>query len=121
MQSGLETAYGNSGSSIYWSACRPLSWLSLYTRFTSDTWRNPRIRRIDRSSEGTIVELYWENSWKGGYYILGWFVCYCLTVICENQDNSIYSFGHIISGHTLKHLLSAGAYGIIAVMMLARR
>ena len=69
----------------------------------------------------TIVALYWENSWKGGYCILIWFVCYCLTLICENQDNSIYSFGYIVSGHTLKHLFSAGAYGIIAHMLLSRR
>lgn len=46
--------------------------------------------------------------------------CYVFAKLIELVDGTIYSFGHLISGHTLKHL--AAAYGAwIVVRMLVRR
>ena len=45
---------------------------------------------------------------------------YALAKICEMADPQIYSLGHIVSGHTLKHLAAAGA-GFSIVGMLGRR
>jgi hypothetical protein len=47
-----------------------------------------------------------------------WFVTaglYFLAKLAELLDHSIYALGHVISGHTLKHLLAA-----LAVWVLAR-
>ncbi len=40
--------------------------------------------------------------------------------ICETADRQIYSLGHIVSGHTLKHL-AAGVAGLWILRMLQKR
>jgi hypothetical protein len=45
---------------------------------------------------------------------------YVLAKILESLDRPVYNLGHIISGHTLKHLMAAlGIYWVFR--MLARR
>jgi len=45
---------------------------------------------------------------------------YVLAKVCEVRDRQIFNFGHIVSGHTLKHLAAAiGIYWIFR--MVARR
>lgn len=48
------------------------------------------------------------------------FIFYLLAKIFETADRRIFSFGHIVSGHTLKHLAAAGA-GYWILRMLQRR
>jgi len=45
---------------------------------------------------------------------------YVLAKICETADHQIFSVGHLVSGHTLKHL-SAGAAGFWVLRMLQKR
>ncbi len=45
---------------------------------------------------------------------------YVLAKICETADRQIFSVGHLVSGHTLKHL-SAGAAGFWILRMLLKR
>jgi len=45
---------------------------------------------------------------------------YVLAKICETADHQIFSAGHLVSGHTLKHL-SAGAAGFWILRMLQKR
>lgn len=45
---------------------------------------------------------------------------YALAKICETADRQIFSLGHIVSGHTLKHL-AAGLAGFWILRMLQRR
>jgi hypothetical protein len=46
---------------------------------------------------------------------------YALAKLCESLDRDIFAAtGALVSGHTLKHLLAAGAVGLLAAM-LARR
>ena len=45
---------------------------------------------------------------------------YVLAKICETADHQIFSVGHLVSGHTLKHL-SAGAAGFWILRMLQKR
>ena len=45
---------------------------------------------------------------------------YVLAKICETADHQIFSVGHIVSGHTLKHL-SAGAAGFWILRMIQKR
>jgi hypothetical protein len=45
---------------------------------------------------------------------------YVLAKICETADRPIFSWGHLVSGHTLKHL-AAGAAGLCILRMLQKR
>lgn len=45
---------------------------------------------------------------------------YALAKVCETADQQIYSLGHIVSGHTLKHLAAAAA-GFWILRMLRKR
>jgi len=45
---------------------------------------------------------------------------YVLAKVCETADRQIFSLGHIVSGHTLKHL-AAGAAGFWILGMLMKR
>jgi hypothetical protein len=46
---------------------------------------------------------------------------YVVAKILETEDRRIYSFGHIVSGHTLKHLAAAAAGFWILRMLLKRK
>ena len=53
-------------------------------------------------------------------YLAGGLLAYVLAKILEAADRTLWSLGHVVSGHTLKHL--AAALGIAALAaMLARR
>jgi hypothetical protein len=49
----------------------------------------------------------------GGFYVLA--------KILETEDRAIFDLGHVVSGHTLKHLAAAGAGFWIVRMLLKRR
>ncbi len=52
---------------------------------------------------------------------IGWMLAwYALAKLCEAFDDAIFRQGHVVSGHTLKHLAAAIA-GVVACFMLARR
>ena len=46
--------------------------------------------------------------------------CYVAAKLLETFDSQIYDLGHVVSGHTLKHLAAAAA-GYFIVLMLERR
>jgi len=51
------------------------------------------------------------------YFIFGWYV---LAKVLESMDAEILALGHVVSGHSLKHVAAAAA-GIVACRMLLRR
>ena len=51
------------------------------------------------------------------YYIFGWYV---LAKLLETFDAQVLAVGHLVSGHTLKHVAAAVA-GFVACRMLVRR
>ena len=51
------------------------------------------------------------------YYVFAWYV---LSKVLEALDAEIFGIGHVVSGHTLKHLAAAGS-GFAACWMLAGR
>ncbi len=54
---------------------------------------------------------------RGLYYIFAW---YLLSKVLEALDAEIFGIGHVVSGHTLKHLAAAGS-GFAACWMLTGR
>jgi hypothetical protein len=55
-----------------------------------------------------------------GSYLLAVAGLYVLAKVCETEDRSIFSLGHFVSGHTLKHL-AAGVAGYSILRMLKKR
>lgn len=55
-----------------------------------------------------------------GYLVVG-LAAYAAAKGLELADRSIFGFGQIVSGHTLKHLAAAGGVAGLAVMLRARR
>jgi hypothetical protein len=55
-----------------------------------------------------------------GSYLLVVAGLYVLAKICETEDAPIFAWGHLVSGHTLKHL-AAGTAGYLILRMLQNR
>jgi len=51
------------------------------------------------------------------YWVFGW---YALSKVLETFDAEVLGMGHVVSGHTLKHLVAAFA-GVAVCLMLMRR
>jgi hypothetical protein len=51
------------------------------------------------------------------YWVFGWYV---LSKVLESLDAQVLGLGHMVSGHTLKHL-AAAASGVVVWLMLTRR
>jgi hypothetical protein len=51
------------------------------------------------------------------YWVFGWYV---LSKVLESLDGQVLDLGHMVSGHTLKHLAAAAA-GVAVWLMLTRR
>lgn len=56
-----------------------------------------------------------------GYYWIIAAALYALAKLFEFTDQAIYSFGHVVSGHTLKHLAAAAACFVVLRYFQIRR
>lgn len=71
----------------------------------------------------TLLLLIWlfPPKYTGTGYWLAAAVCYALAKLLESADAKIFSAGHILSGHTLKHFMAAAAcYAILRVFETRR-
>jgi hypothetical protein len=67
-----------------------------------------------------LVALLLPPRYTQGSYLLVVAGLYVLAKICETADQQIFSVGHLVSGHTLKHL-AAGIAGLCILRMLQKR
>ena len=56
-----------------------------------------------------VMFVLFPPKYTGTFYWIVAAVLYALAKLFEYQDGAIYSAGHLLSGHTLKHLAAAGA------------
>jgi len=68
----------------------------------------------------TILALY-RSPQRDTPYLVAGLAAYGAAKILELLDDPIFRIGHVVSGHTLKHLAAAGAVGCIAAMCWQRR
>lgn len=74
---------------------------------------------------GSVI--YWQLTEQGGHgdlrFYLLWIpvIGYGLAKSCEAADAWIYSFGHVLSGHALKHLVAALSLGALLWAIENRR
>jgi hypothetical protein len=67
-----------------------------------------------------LVALFLPPRYTRGSYLLFVAGLYVLAKVCETEDRPVFSLGHLVSGHTLKHL-AAGAAGYAILRMLQMR
>ena len=56
----------------------------------------------------------------GTKYLAAGLAAYAAAICLEQADAQVLAFGHIVSGHTLKHLAAAGSVGCMVRMIRAR-
>jgi hypothetical protein len=54
-----------------------------------------------------------------GYLVVG-LAAYAAAKVFELADQEIFSLGHIVSGHTLKHIAAAGGVACLVAMLRTR-
>jgi hypothetical protein len=57
---------------------------------------------------------------SGTAYLVAGLGCYAAAKVFEALDRSIYALGHIVSGHSLKHVVAAIGLACVAVMLRRR-
>jgi hypothetical protein len=67
-----------------------------------------------------LLSLYPAKYTDGRYWLVA-AALYALAKLLEFSDNAIYSFGHVVSGHTLKHLAAAAACFVLLRYFQLRR
>ncbi len=53
--------------------------------------------------------------YPGTEWLVTALAAYAVSKVLESEDQTIYHFGQIVSGHTLKHLLAAAGVGCLAL------
>lgn len=67
----------------------------------------------------SLVVLYPARG-PGVRYLISGLACYAAAKGLEMGDAAVFSAGHIVSGHTLKHVAAATAVGCVVLMLNAR-
>jgi hypothetical protein len=57
--------------------------------------------------------LLFAPKYTGTHYWIVATVVYALAKVFEYLDEQIYAIGHVVSGHTLKHLVAAAACWVV--------
>ncbi|MBR7778915.1 hypothetical protein [Undibacterium rugosum] len=64
-----------------------------------------------------LLVIVWQGIWQADHRIRRWFnaaiACYLLAKLAEMADHTILSLSTCVSGHSLKHLIAAGAAACI--------
>jgi hypothetical protein len=67
-----------------------------------------------------LIALWLPSRYTRGGDVFAVFACYVAAKIAETLDAPLYELGHVVSGHTLKHV-AAAAGAFVVCRMLARR
>jgi hypothetical protein len=67
-----------------------------------------------------LMMILYPSRYPGQGYLLAGLAAYAVAKWLEVADQRVFSIGHIISGHTLKHLLAAAAVACLTLMLRAR-
>jgi hypothetical protein len=67
-----------------------------------------------------LLLVFYPARYSGGGYLIAGLAAYAAAKGLELADGPIFSLGRIVSGHTLKHLVAAGAVACLVGMLRAR-
>jgi hypothetical protein len=68
-----------------------------------------------------LILLIYREQRPGTTYLIAALSAYGAAKLFELADRAIFEIGHVVSGHTLKHLVAAAAIACLAFMLRARR
>lgn len=68
-----------------------------------------------------LLLLLYPRRWTHSSYLWAGVVAYAAAKLLETGDHQVFAMGHMISGHTLKHLTAAAAICFIVRMLQIRR
>jgi hypothetical protein len=68
-----------------------------------------------------LLLLLYRGRYAGTGYLFAGLVAYGAAKGFEMADHAILALGHLVSGHTLKHLAAAGAVACVVAMLRARK
>ena len=64
-----------------------------------------------------LILILFPARYTGSIYFYGALALYVVAKLLELLDKPVYSLGHVISGHTLKHLAAAMSPYLVLVMI----
>ena len=67
-----------------------------------------------------LILVLYPSPRDNGRYIVGGLLIYALAKVFEVADAWLFEFGHIVSGHTLKHLVAAAGVWFLVLMVRER-
>jgi hypothetical protein len=67
-----------------------------------------------------LLLLMYRGTYTGVGYLVAALVTYAGAIGLDRMDHQVFAIGHIMSGHTLKHLIAAAAVGCLVVMLHVR-
>jgi hypothetical protein len=68
-----------------------------------------------------LILLFYRSRLAGVGYLWGLIGAYVVAKLLETADEAIFAWGHLISGHTLKHLIAALGMAIFLLALTRRR
>lgn len=67
-----------------------------------------------------LIGLWLPSRYTRGSDVYAVFACYVAAKIVESFDAPLYALGHVVSGHTLKHLAAAAGAFVVCRMLVLR-
>jgi len=67
-----------------------------------------------------LILLLYPARAAGTGYVVAALVAYAAAKVFEAADNEIFSIGHFVSGHTIKHLTAAAGVAFLVAMQRAK-
>lgn len=67
-----------------------------------------------------LIALWLPSRYTRGGDVYAVFACYVAAKIAESFDDRLYELGHVVSGHTLKHLAAAAGAFVVCRMLWLR-
>lgn len=67
-----------------------------------------------------LLLLMYRGTYTGVGYLVAALLTYVGAIGLDRMDHQVFAIGHIMSGHTLKHLIAAAAVGCLVVMLHVR-
>jgi hypothetical protein len=67
-----------------------------------------------------LLLVLYDSRYSGSRYLVAGVAAYAVAKVFELADQMIFSFGHVVSGHSLKHLAAAAGVGCVVAMLRSR-
>ena len=67
-----------------------------------------------------LLLLMYRGAYTGVGFLIAALATYAVAIVLDRTDHQVFGIAHVVSGHTLKHLIAAGAVGCLVAMLHLR-